>query len=365
MKNYRRINRSLIGLIGLAITLLVICFSLVIINNTFGVRTRLFLDTKIHTWSNLQNGQVVQKTGEGKSILQLAGRVGWLAQSVEVAIVSSDVTVIQPKDWKLLDESPKFTQFEGQTSVLSGWIKVFGRSQGIGYRLANGIQVGVGEVFIVAGQSNASGSSKTLFLSKSDNVQSGQVQEDGSILWKHGDDPQIRGGGGSPWPIVGDILAKDLGMPIGFINVARGGSSIRDWQSASDNYKQLIQVIEASKPYGVRAILWHQGESDKGMNSDEYYTRMATLIREVQNASKVNIPWLVAQATYGSGKISESVRNAQKRLWDDKIALEGPDTDSLAKPYRETLDGVHFNEDGTRQVAQLWLEKIRSAFFKN
>jgi lysophospholipase L1-like esterase len=101
------------------------------------------------------------------------------------------------------------------------------------------------------------------------------------------------------------------------------------------------------------------------MTSDEYYTRLVTLIHEVQKVAKVNIPWLVARATYGSGKISESVRSAQKRLWDDGIALPGPDTDSLGQPYRETSDGVHFNEAGTREVAQLWVKKIKAAFFDN
>ncbi len=359
--NLKQRNR----LIGIAIVCIAILFFIFILTNAFGLRTNLFLDTKIHTWSNLQNKQIVQRAEQDQTILKLSGRVGWLAESVEVAITSSDMTVIKPKDWSLLDTSPKFTYFKGQVSVLPGWIKIFGRSQGRGYRLANGLQIGVGEVFIVAGQSNASGSSKTLFLSKYDNVQAGQLQEDGSILWKNGDDPQIRGGGGSPWPLVGDILFTELGMPIGFINVAKGGSSIRDWKLESDYFKQLIRVIEDSKPYGVRAILWHQGESDKGMTSDEYYTRLVTLIHEVQKVAKVNIPWLVARATYGSGKISESVRSAQKRLWDDGIAWQGPDTDSLGQPYRETSDRVHFNEAGTREVAKLWVEKIKVAFFDN
>jgi hypothetical protein len=364
MKNHRRVSR---WVVRLTTAFIAAFFSVLVLTNTFGLRTILFLDTKIHTWSNIQNGQVVQRANKGESFLQLSGRVGLLAKSVEVGIVTPDMKIIQPKNWIPLDPSPRFSYFEGKISTFPGWIKVFGRSQGTNYRIDNGIQVGVGEVFIVAGQSNAAGSSKSLFISKSEKVRSGQLQEDGSILWKHGDDPQIRGGGGSPWPLVGDMLAKKLGVPIGFINVAVGGSSIRDWKPGSENFRQLIRAIEASNPYGVRAILWHQGESDQRMTSDEYYTRLVTVIRETQRASKseIPIPWLVARATYAAGKVSEAVREAQKRIWDDDIALEGPDTDSLDTPYRETLDGVHFNEIGTYNAAKLWFQKINDAFLKN
>ena len=334
-------------------------FLFLVWTNSFGLRTALYLDTKIHSL-NIQDGQVVQRSGQ--SYLNISGRVGLLADSIEVALLTPDKKWISENDWIDLDSSPNLTHFEGKIAYPSeGWIKIFSRSQGYGYRLANAIQVGIGEVFIIAGQSNASGGSETLFISQSNQVRTGQMQEDHSILWKQGDDPQIRGGGGSPWPLVGDLLVKTLDIPVGFINVAVGGSSIKEWEQGSQNFQGLIRAIEAYKPSGVRAILWHQGETDQGMTLEEYYTRLSKLIIDCQKVYK--IPWMVAQATYADDNISESVRKAQKRIWDEGLAFEGPDTDVLGRTYRDQTQ-VHFNEAGTHLAAKLWFEKIQSVFFK-
>jgi len=86
MKNHRIVSRRVVGLTTAFIATF---FSVLVLTNTFGLRTILFLDTKIHTWSNIQNGQVVQRANKGESFLKLSGRVGLLAKSVEVVIASS------------------------------------------------------------------------------------------------------------------------------------------------------------------------------------------------------------------------------------------------------------------------------------
>ena len=351
---------------GLTTFFLASLISSLILTNTYDLRTLLYLDRKIHSWTNIQDGQIIQRSDRETSNLNLTGRVGLLAKSVDVAVITPDTPIINKDRYINLDKSPFLTDFKGNVSVFPGWIKIFGRSQRGNYHNSNGINIGVGEVFIVAGQSNASGSSKTLFMSQSSHVRCGQLQENDSIVWKQGDDPQILGGGGSPWPIVGDMLNEKLGLPIGFINVAIGGSSIRDWHPEKPYFRRLLKIIEASQPYGIRAILWHQGESDRAMTSDEYYNRLLEIIEKSQKLSQSQrqIPWLVSRASYFNGKISKSVRDAQKRLWDKNIAFPGPDTDVLQKEYREIDDGVHFNEIGTRQVAQMWFEKINDALFE-
>ncbi len=344
------------------ITFLAAFFLVWILAKNFGLGTLLLLEPKIYSWSSIQEGQIIQRRDRGFLSLKLSGHVGLRAHSVEVAIAQMGKEVILEKDWKLLEASPKWSYFEGTVPVSPGWLKIFARSKGTGYRRANSIQIGIGEVFIVAGQSNALGTAATLFIAKSQKVRVGQVQRNGKIVWKSGDDPQILNGGGSVWPLVGDRLVEQLNVPIGFINVAKSNTSIRDWQPGQKNFQRLLKVIEISKPYGARAILWHQGESDQEMNTDEYYSQLSTLIQKIQKMSKLKIPWMVASTTYAyHGKISEHVKAAQKRTWENHLALQGPDTDVFGELYRR--DGVHFNEVGTRQVAKLWFEKIHAAFF--
>jgi hypothetical protein len=47
--------------------------------------------------------------------------------------------------------------------------------------------------------------------------------------------------------------------------------------------------------------------------------------------------------------------DAQKSLWTDGIALEGPDSDALKGDLR---DGVHFSGKGLREHGKCWADKV-------
>jgi hypothetical protein len=50
---------------------------------------------------------------------------------------------------------------------------------------------------------------------------------------------------------------------------------------------------------------------------------------------------------------------AQKRLWDDRIALEGPDTDVLVGMDRDLSgQGIHFSPQGLKKHGRMWAEKV-------
>ena len=107
---------------------------------------------------------------------------------------------------------------------------------------------------------------------------------------------------------------------------------------------------------GFRAVLWHQGESDTGMNPDEYDRKMTTLIQASRQAAGWDVPWFVAQVptTTPSDGPSASTREAQKKLWDSGVALEGPDTDTLTGDNRDNNDqGIHFSAEGSGRPRQV------------
>jgi hypothetical protein len=346
--------------------LLISAFFYLAFNNTFGMRTTLYLDTKIHELSTIQKGEVIQRGAEEKILVTLSGRVGMLARQVEVAVVNNEKFSIHPKEWLNLDNDPYGTFFKGGILIPSGLSTIFlksNRNNSPSPRTSNAFELSVGEIFIVAGQSNAGGSSNTLFIPRSNFVHTGQFQEDGSLIWKNGADPQIMGGGGSVWPLVGDQLFLKLNVPIGFINVAAGATSIIEWQPDHIHFQQLVKAVKSIKPHGHRAILWHQGESDHWISAGEYYHLLSNLIQKVEEETKLPIPWMVAQASYKDDMISEAVREGQRRSWEMPRVFEGPDTDGLQSIYRH--DNVHFNEEGTRAAAALWTEKIYQAFFKH
>jgi eukaryotic-like serine/threonine-protein kinase len=56
---------------------------------------------------------------------------------------------------------------------------------------------------------------------------------------------------------------------------------------------------------------------------------------------------------------SPSTREAQKKLWDEGVALEGPDTDTLTGDHRDLGGmGIHFSPKGLRAHGRLWAEKV-------
>jgi hypothetical protein len=339
--------------------------SILVMTNTGGLRTSLFLDTKVHLVAFPHDSQIVQVSPSNHVEIPIVGRVGLRASRVEIAATSRATQVSRENAWATLDAAPRLTHYSGRISLSNGWHRIYLRSFGSGgYRLANDILLGVGEVFIVAGQSNAAGGDGSLFSALSGHVKSGQVQENGALLWRQANDPQVRGGG-SVWPLVGDDLAERLKVPIGFINVASGGSSILDWQPGKPAFKQIADVLRQTQPHFVRAILWHQGETDKnrGMIAHEYFTALKRLIQGIREETGFKGPWVVAQTSYSDGTVGEGVRHAQALSWREGLALPGPDTDTLGAAFRDAEFRVHFNESGTRKAARLWSDSIMTCLF--
>lgn len=341
-------------------------FLMAVATNTHGLRRAFYLDRRVHGVTLPEPGSVVQAGPDGTARVKVAGRIGWLAKGVEAGIDANGDGMIEPSDWKPF-AAPRLTYFEGEATVRTGWARVLLRASqpanAVTFNHVAVAEVGVGEVFIIVGQSNAGGSCRNFFLTKSANVRNGQVQEDGSIVWKSGADPQVLNGGGSVWPLVGDELSKRLGdRPIGFINVAVGSTSMRDWAPSTPNFRRLVTAMRAIAPNGARAILWQQGESDNTMPEDEYHQRLTTLIREFEKAVGGKPRWMVATGTFVEGKPAPNLRAALKRVQLDGLALEGPDLDPLGAEYRQS-DEVHFNPEGTRAAARLWTEKLMSTFY--
>ena len=220
--------------------------------------------------------------------------------------------------------------------------------------------VGVGEVFVIAGQSNAANSGEEAQRTTSRLVSSFSGDD-----WRVADDPQpgVNDGsnGGSPWPAFGDALAAKFKVPIGIASTGRGGTSVHDWRPDGELFRWTAKCMEALGPHGFRAVLWHQGEADYSTSAEEYARGMTEIIRASQKSAGWDVPWFVAQASYqnAGAAASASTRAGQKKLWDTKVALEGPDTDALTGDNRDQGGkGIHFSAKGLQAHGKLWADKV-------
>lgn len=236
---------------------------------------------------------------------------------------------------------------------------------------------GMGEVFVGAGQSNSTSCGGL----GSKNPLDGRIQPTSGMVstfdgrgWRIADDPQPGAHdnhtAGSFWPAFGDAMHVRFGVPIGVAVTGHGGTSINAWKTDGELFRWTLsrlvhleadrQGSKRSHP-GFRALLWHQGESDaKTMDGLTYAGGLGKIIKDMRARAGWEFPWFVAHATYHPGQPPyEGVRSGQKRLWDTKVALEGPDTDAMVGELRDNGGkGIHFSKKGLKVHGEAWAEKV-------
>jgi hypothetical protein len=298
-----------------------------------------------------------------------------------------------PEGWQSLPFDAHVGSFRGELHVpAGGWYRVEVRLLHEGETVASQTveHVGVGEIFVIAGQSNAGN-----YGEERQKPVSGMVAAFDGLRWQLANDPQPGAGGtkGSFGPLLGDKLAAHFHVPIGFVGTAVGSTSVREWlpphtpvarlpsitrniltnregrwESSGKIFENFTAKMNRLGTNGFRAVLWHQGESDARQANPErtlpgglYQQYLEQLIRDSRQVTGWNAPWFVAQASYHSpgDPASPDIRAAQKSAWTDGVALQGPDTDSLVGSMREKNGtGVHLSAAGLKAHAHLWFEQV-------
>ncbi|MDA7892633.1 sialate O-acetylesterase [Akkermansiaceae bacterium] len=250
--------------------------------------------------------------------------------------------------------------------------------------------VGIGEIFVIAGQSNSANHGE-----EKQKVNSQKVSTFDGKSWRIADDPQpgASGRGGSFIPPFANELVRKFKVPVGIVSTGVGATSVREWlpegerfpnpptimnkvvshprggwMSKGEVYRKLISRGQSLGRNGFRAVLWHQGESDanqkdgsRTLSGQLYQEYLGKLIKATRKDLSWECPWFVAQASYHTPEDpgSEDIRAAQRALWKSGLALEGPDTDALTGENRDhDGNGVHFSGKGLRAHGRAWANKV-------
>ena len=226
--------------------------------------------------------------------------------------------------------------------------------------------VGVGEVFVVAGQSYATNCNDERLKPADPRVVAFDAAK-GS--WAVANDPQPApdgSDGGSIWPPLGDALAKELGVPIGFANVAVGATSSPQWMPGGELHKRLVKAGTALGHF--RAVLWQQGESDViAKTTTEKYVQNVKAIRAAASGNWGTEPtWLLAKSTLHPTVYTDPDGEGRIRKGIDELAKlpgfrTGPDTDALAGENRGgPKSRRHFSAVGQKRAAEMWFAAIKA-----
>lgn len=335
--------------------------------------------------------QVFQRQTKEEGAIRVAGELP-SALAEEASLEARLIGQGPPGPWRALAKvSADQKALHAEISAPAGWHRLELRLRGSSSILAESSveQVGVGEVFVIAGQSNSANHGEEKLR-----PESGMVTSMAENAWQEAKDPQpgATGSEGSFIPPFADALAKRLGVPIGIVATGVGATSVREWlprgasfpmpptllgnveqvgqewRSKGGLFSQFTRRIQPLGRRGFRAVLWHQGESDanqadvsRTLPGQLYRQYLEQLIRASRREVGWDFPWFVAQASYHSpgDPGSPDIREAQAALWRDGLALEGPDSDALQGQFRDNAgQGVHFSGKGQREHGLRWADKV-------
>lgn len=332
-----------------------------------------------------QDYQVFQRQTPGRGKILLAGRTAADCDRVEARAGGP---------WKAIPLDSAAQQFHGELErAAGGFFAVEVRALRNGGPVAETAvrHVGIGEVFVIAGQSNSTNYGEERQVSRTRMV----VTFSGE-LWRIADDPQPgvqdESRDGSFIPAFGDALYDRLRVPIAVASVGAGSTSVRQWLPKGERFRNqptmtrfvapapggawestgqlfdgMMRRIRQLGDHGFRALLWHQGESDAHqppgheISGNDYRNLMERLIAASRAAAGWNFPWFVARVSYHkpADPSAPEIREAQAALWRSGLALEGPDTDRLTGGLRQNNGtGIHFSARGLEAHGRLWAEKV-------
>jgi len=238
--------------------------------------------------------------------------------------------------------------------------------------------VGVGDIFVIAGQSNASGrlvyrqvySHPTLKAGLFTNAYLwGELKDFTDSITSQRDTISAGDYGvGSIWPLLATHIMADQNVPVAFVPCAKGGSSITQWQPAYPLTQTTLYGSCVNRIYtvgGAKAILWLQGETDAGNNmaTEIYEERLNTLADAFQ--ADTGLSMMVAQLhTLTKIPVSAQMEIREAIFAADEAnenIITGPDLSVIRATDRA---GQHFTTTAAGQLAaDLWWQAIKTALY--
>lgn len=348
---------------------------------------------------------VFQRKNDNTCKISISGNLDSYADKVEARLVPRITGQGIATNWQVIDNSIDAHSFTGTLEGTGGWYRLEVRSIKDNETIFNNAveRVGIGEVFLIAGQSNSQGEGRTPNAKPAtdDRVNAYHSETFNYFTYEAGKIPEfykyepfvqlsqnIGPGptGFTPWAYgeLGDQLAKKLNVPILFFNAGASATSTENWLKSitgQDTYSFILgHKLDKFHPYlpfkrilqsfinivGLRAVLWHQGEYDIYNTENGYFENMKKIIQESRDNTGKNIPWVISRVSrIFNQNFSQVIAGQNKVIANVPYTWPGPNTDDI-QPLRP--DGAHFentpSEAGLSILATAWNNSLTQSFFQ-
>jgi iduronate 2-sulfatase len=235
------------------------------------------------------------------------------------------------------------------------------------------------DVYLLAGQSNMDGRGKAADLDAAQRQPSTQAliyyrnPPTSSDGWK----PLAPGfsmppgyKGGLPAPTFGPelgfaaaLLAAKPDQRLAFIKGSKGGTSIEEWKPGTKGaastqgpcYRAYLETIALAEKaltangdtMTIRALLWHQGESNAKDTAEEYQAKLAVLIARLrEDVAQADLPVVVGEV-FDNGK-RDGVRAAERAIVKAIPAVAFASAEGLVT----SDNGTHFDSASQLQLGR-------------
>jgi hypothetical protein len=239
--------------------------------------------------------------------------------------------------------------------------------------------VGIGDVYGILGQSNASGRG-TNNQTYTDSGGLGASLFGNDYVWKNLADPTDSAtnqvdtvssdaspaAAGTIFPLLATLILANASVPVAFVPCAKGATLISQWQPGGNHQDRT--TLYGSAVYrllqtGCAGILWWQGEHDVGAGTSQavYNASLDALADAIHTDLGVALMACKLQNCTGSVPANLATINAAiAEAWSDNAnVLTGPDLSDI-----DTDDGFHLMTDAKLlEAATRWWTALDAALY--
>jgi hypothetical protein len=336
--------------------------------------------------SGVSDWQVFQQDASGAADISVAGRwegAGAPKAAVVLRLVREDngLPVATHLDWQTATSNKDGTWSATLKNVPAGGL----------YRLETHVRpdmshpvewsqrgdirhfLGVGDLWIIAGQSNAAGYGRGPCFEP---PELGLHLFNNAMTWVLASQPlnestgsmhleNCEGASGhGPWIHFARLVKQQVNHPIGLVQVSLGGSALVSWNPTEPGDHPLYALMmRVHKAVGgkVRGILWYQGCSETATvaTADTYANRFMAAVSAWREAmSQPDLPVLTVQLSHWTGPAPADEEQAVNKAWTvlrdaQRLVPKRLKNVSVIPTFDLSItDGIHISPFGNMLLAQ-------------